>query len=145
LVTLDYTLSESELDALLALPSSDVDHFFGTDNGFGIPSSDSFSFDFGDTFNFGFGDHTNVNTDFVADLFTNSGIPPVQSPDAPAPLQEWPLTLPSITASLPVPTPDTVPSIPAAPIPTRRRRREEVDLKNIVSERRPRKQRARES
>ncbi|KAJ7877436.1 hypothetical protein B0H14DRAFT_3783557 [Mycena olivaceomarginata] len=106
LVTPDYTLSESELDALLALPSSDVDHFFGTDNGFGIPSSDSFSFDFGDTFNFGFGDQTNINTDFVADLFTNSGIPPVQSPDAPAPLQEWPLTLPPTTASPPVPTPD---------------------------------------
>ncbi|KAJ7859983.1 hypothetical protein B0H14DRAFT_2576901 [Mycena olivaceomarginata] len=48
----------------------------------------------------------------------------------PLPLQEWPLTLPPIAASSPpVPTPDAVPSVPAAPIPTRRRRREEVDLK----------------
>jgi hypothetical protein len=141
LVTPDYTLSGSELDALLALPSSDADHFFGADNGFGIPSSDdSFSFDFG------FGDQTNIDMDFLADLFTNPGTPPVQSQDAPAPLQEWPLTLPPITASSPpVPTPDAIPSTPAAPIPTRRRRREEVDPKNIVSERRPRKQRVRES
>jgi hypothetical protein len=101
---------------------------------------------FGDGFNFGFGDQTNINMDFLADLFTNPGTLPVQSPDAPAPLQEWPLTLPPITASSPpVPTPDTVPSIPAAPIPTRRGRREEVHLKNIVSERRPRKQRVCES
>jgi hypothetical protein len=114
-----------------------VDHFFGTDNSLGTPS-DSFSFDFsfsfGAGFNFGFGDQTNINMDFLTDLLTNPGTLPVQSLDAPAPLQEWPLNLPPITASS-VPTPDAVPSIPAAPIPIRRRRREEVDLENIVSER----------
>ncbi|KAF8182216.1 hypothetical protein K438DRAFT_1767539 [Mycena galopus ATCC 62051] len=131
--------SDEQLATLLGFPLEDLSHFFGvqvpssddsfnTDNYFGtiMPASDGF--DFGSS-----------EPEIDLNLFATSTPGPLP---ASSPPQEWPLTLPPVPPSSPPVT--LAADTPVPTRPTRRRRRDEVDPKDIILEKRARKVRVRE-